>query len=256
MRYFTSDWHLGSSNINMYAKRPFVSAGDAAKKLVDACNETAHWKTDVVFHVGDFWLKNTDRHGEVEDANVLTADVKEYLNFIYASFILLEGNHDTRNCESDLKSMYVDLNHNYRNIYVSHFPSYHQFYRGPSRFNEHGLKIVLCGHVHEKWLFMYDWKKNVLNVNVGVDQWFYKPVSDVQLTELLDYLKAYLFTKFTLREDFSMDREHFDLFVKAKTIEVKEARIKRHAEKLKKKGLTPEECERRKLEAMKAKGLI
>ena len=38
--------------------------------------------------------------------------------------------------------------------------------------------------------------------------------------------------------------------------EVQRAREQRKKERYAKKGLTPEECERRKIEAMKAKGLI
>jgi calcineurin-like phosphoesterase family protein len=39
-------------------------------------------------------------------------------------------------------------------------------------------KVFLCGHVHDLFKVM----KNV--INVGVDMWDYKPVSEVEITEL------------------------------------------------------------------------
>ena len=53
-----------------------------------------------------------------------------------------------------------------------------------------------------------------------------------------------------------MTREAFTAALKKHEHEAREARARRKEEKYAKKGLTPEECERRKLEAMKRKGLI
>jgi len=44
-------------------------------------------------------------------------------------------------------------------------------------------KWLLCGHVHEKW------KKVGYMVNVGVDQWDYKPVSIEQLKDFICSMK-------------------------------------------------------------------
>lgn len=251
MRFFTSDWHLGSTNILKYANRPFPNANEAAYALTCYCNAVAKWKTDVVFHVGDFWLSGKDRHDDVEDENTLDAYCKDYINVIRAQFILMSGNHDDgHNCESHMKSMVIDLNHNYRNVYVSHYPSDHKAYHGPR--NRSKMSIVICGHVHDKWLMMYDKQNNVLNVNVSVDVWDYEPVRDAEITEMLDFMKTINVYDFPWK----WDRATYDMYVDARKRELELGRVARKNERYAKKGLTPEICQQRKIEAMKKKGLI
>lgn len=265
MRYFTSDLHLGSSLINKYAHRPFASAEEACVKLLRNIEQKTKLH-DRVIHVGDFMLTGSDRHGTEEDVG-LKISQRQHLDAIQrgsgVTMILLAGNHDDgHNCEADCKSMVLDLNQNYRNVYVSHFPSYHPDYHGPFSNPNYGVgpKIVLCGHVHDKWLLNYDAKRHVLNINVGVDVWDYKPVRDAEITELLDYFKANLWSKIANDgshwSDFKMTRKAFDEFRLAHSTELRAQREARKAEKHAKKGLTPEECERRKIEAMKKKGLM
>jgi len=254
-RFFTSDWHLNSNNILKYANRPFVSAGDAASKLVDNCNEVAKWKTDIVFHVGDFWKKGVDRHdkklGE-DDAN-LSATFDDYIRFINARFILLEGNHDTRNCEADMKSMMIDLNQNYKEVFVTHYPSDNPNYHGRTCANwTFGKGINLCGHVHDKWILHYDKQKKILNINVSVDCWGYKPVKDTELTEMLDFIKD---AKVKTPKD-TLTPAEFLKWCKMNEKQVETDRLARKQVRYAKKGLTPEICKQRKLEAMKKKGLI
>ena len=263
-RYFTSDWHLGSTLINKYAHRPFANGMENAVALVDNCNEVAHDCGDVVFHVGDFWLNNVDRHGTEEDVNDLFSTCKDYIRFVNARLVLLAGNHDAHNCEADLNSMTIDLNHNYRNVTVGHHPStfpkravngYQGIYG-----SSNNIHIHLCGHVHDKWLLNYDKNHHVLNVNVGVDVWNYKPVRDSEITELLDYVKSTMLSKtYSKREaitGFTLTRDEFEKFKISHSEEMKKIRAQRKQEKYEKRGLTPEECERRRIEAMKAKGLI
>ena len=256
-RFFTSDWHLGSSLINKYANRPFSRQIDACIGLIDSCNCTAK-RGDVVFHVGDFWLEGYDRHGKAEDKNELPAAANHYVKQISARFILLAGNHDDgHNCEADLKNMRLDLNQNYRNVYVNHFPSNCREYKGPRRSPRGTPFVNLCGHVHDKWLLKYDRDNHVLNINVGVDVWNYKPVRDSQITELLDFVfdkSGPNRTDFTRSWQWTRkDLEHFQACQKHDREQLREMRKE---ERYAKKGLTPEECDRRRIEAMKAKGLI
>lgn len=250
-RFFTSDWHLGSTNILEYSSRPFKTAGEAASGLVDACNDVAH-KADVVFHVGDFWLSGVDRHGKTPDENALTADPDDYLRFISARFVLLSGNHDDgHNVESDLKSMTVDLNRNYRDVHVSHYPSTHGMYGGPRGGRTKRTRIALCGHVHDRWLLCYDAANGVLNVNVGVDVWDYRPVRDSQITELLDFvLKFDIFDR-----TWAWNRRDLNMYIEAWKHQLELGRTARKNERYARKGLTPEECERRRAEALARKGI-
>lgn len=257
-RFFTSDLHLGSSNINKYASRPFKSAQEAVDALIKNVNDTLEL-TDVLIHVGDVILSGHDRHDTVEDVG-LGYGLNDYLCKLYCRTFLLEGNHDSgHNCDADAKSLTLDLNHNYRNVYVSHYPSTHQFYRGPDRSSrKNGVGIVLCGHVHNKWMLYYDVKKNILNVNVCVDVWDYRPVRDSQITEMLDFLFMHGKNLFnTTQPGFvAWNRDRWNKWVLKINGELAADRERRRKEKLERKGLTPEDCERRRIEAMKAKGLI
>lgn len=250
-RYFTSDFHLGSLNILKYANRPFSSAKDAMTSLLINVNSNLK-RYDTLIHVGDFMLSGVDRHDNVEDSG-LKYKIDDYLDMFEPNIILLSGNHDDgRNCETAGKSMVIDLNQNYRNVYVNHFPSDHHDYKGPGRIPKGMPFINLCGHVHDKWLLKYDHGNHVLNINVGVDVWDYKPVRDSQITELLDFvLKFDIFDR-----TWAWKRNDLNMYIEAWKHQLELGRTARKNERYAKKGLTKEECERRRIEAMKAKGLI
>ena len=247
--YFTSDLHFNSSCINEYAKRPFLDAEQAAAELVKNINSKCK-RNDLLVHAGDFMLKSTDRHGEVDDIP-LEVSLEAYLEKINCRVFLLDGNHDSSHAfKPDAKNLFLDLSPSFRNIYVSHFPSDHPNYCGPKHASS--PRVVLCGHVHQAWLFKYDFVKNIINYNVGVDQHGYFPVKSTEIVEDIENLMRFaLFSR-----TWSMTREAFTAALKKHEREAREARARRKEEKYAKRGLTPEECERRKLEAMKRKGLI
>lgn len=263
-RYFTSDLHLGSNLINKYAHRPFTSAEDAVKQLTDNIRETC-FATDTLIHVGDFMLAGADRHGEVEDKNVTFAGFKatDFIGtFIRPRIFLIAGNHDDgHNCEADAKFMVLDLNQNYKNVLVAHYPSTHNMFKYNEFDRRNATKkvyIQLCGHVHDKWLLKYDKGNNVLNINVGVDVWNYKPVRDSEITKILDFVFDINHTqvnKTHFDRTWMWTRKDYEHFVEAERNDAKLMREKRKQEKYAKKGLTKEECERRKREAMAKKGV-
>ena len=250
MRYFTSDLHLGSALINKYAHRPFSSAQEAVEKLTDNICQTCDC-FDSLIHVGDFMLSGADRHGSEEDRG-LDMTLRDYLSDINTRVTLLSGNHDDgHNCEADCKSMVLDLNQNYRNVYVNHFPSDHRDYHGLVGYGKK-VQINLCGHVHDKWKYYYDNKANVLNYNVGVDCHNYKPVRDAEITEDLDFLFKHhdfsTYFKMTCKDEIEWkttikNNLEYDRALRKKT-------------RYQKKGLTEAECLRRKEEALRKKGLL
>ena len=268
-RFFTSDLHLNSALINKYAQRPYLDAESAATALVTNINSDCA-AADTLIHVGDFALTSVDAHGKEADIP-LSFSADYWKGRIRTRLFLLAGNHDSgHNAEEDAVSMVVDLNQNWRCVSVGHYPSCSSPFRTArsgrktaARNSVNGYKgwngmpgrphVHLCGHVHSGWLFMFDSAKNVLNVNVGVDVWEYRPVEDVELTEFLDYVKTHLWQRFSAGTDIRMSRAEFDAFKTAKNEEIRIARVQRRADRLKAKGLTPEECERRREAAMAAK---
>lgn len=239
--YFTSDFHLGSSNIIDYCKRPFKNVHHMNDALIRRLNMLN--RHDVIFHVGDFILVGYDRHDIKEDFS----DIKyyEYLDQIKPHIILLNGNHDSdHNIKAMLNSAVVNLNNKYRNISVSHFPLTKTY---------DTLKIHICGHVHDKWLANFDKETNVLNINVGVDVWDYRPVDSLTLAKVLDDL---LSDKELMSESFSLTKLQFQELRHQHNLKRAKRQEQNKKENHLKRGLTKEECERRKYEAMKKKGLI
>lgn len=186
-RFWTSDFHLNSTAIIQYAGRPFKSGEKMAEAYIRSCNQQARDPSDMIIHVGDFFLRGKDRHGIGDEG--LGVSAKEYLSRINAQVFLIEGNHDGSNIgHTHAKQMILDLGP-FKNTSVSHYPSTDKgtwTLRGKDK--EH-LHIHLCGHVHEKWRWKLDLEKLVLNINVGVDQWKHQIVSE---KKLIGYISSLL----------------------------------------------------------------
>ncbi len=186
-RFWTSDFHLNSTAIIQYAGRPFKSGEKMAEAYIRSCNQQARDPSDMIIHVGDFFLRGKDRHGIGDEG--LGVSAKEYLSKINAQVFLIEGNHDGSNIgHTHAKQMILDLGP-FKCTSVSHYPSTDKgtwTLRGKDK--EH-LHIHLCGHVHEKWKWKLDLDKLVLNINVGVDQWKHQIVSE---KKLIGYISSLL----------------------------------------------------------------
>lgn len=237
--YFTSDFHLGSSNIIEYSHRPFENVGHMNDVFIRRVNQILD-KHDVLFHVGDFMLVGYDRHGVKHDYSDIK--IETYLDQIKPHIILLNGNHDAdHNCHAMCNCVYVNLNRNWKNISVSHLPLTKSY---------KSLKIHLCGHVHKKWLVNFDKNTNVLNINVGVDVWDYRPVDSLTLVKVIEDLTS---DEKLMSESFALTKLKFQEFRHYKNLEKAKVKSQKKKERYLKRGLTPEECQRRKEEAMKAK---
>lgn len=239
--YFTSDFHLGSSNVINHCKRPFQNVGHMNDTLIRRVNKLD--RHDVLFHVGDFILVGYDRHDIKEDFSDIK--IETYLDQIKPHIILLNGNHDSgHNCHAMCNCVYVNLNRNWKNISVSHFPLTKTY---------DTLKIHLCGHVHDKWLANFDKETNVLNINVGVDVWDYRLVDSLTLVKVIEDLTS---DKELMSDSFSLTKLQFQELRHQHNLKRAKQQKQNREEKYLKMGLTKEECERRKYEAMKMKGLI
>lgn len=185
-RFFSADFHLNSTAVIQYAGRPFKSGEKMAEAYIRSCNQQARDPSDMIIHVGDFFLRGKDRHGIGDEG--LGVSAKEYLSRINAQVFLIEGNHDGSNIgHTHAKQMILDLGP-FKNTSVSHYPSTDKgtwTLRGKDK--EH-LHIHLCGHVHEKWRWKLDLEKLVLNINVGVDQWKHQIVSEKKLIGFISSL--------------------------------------------------------------------
>lgn len=137
---------------------------------------------DMIVHVGDFASYNADG-----SSDGLRMSPQMLMSRIPATFVNLKGNHDlTNKVKSMATSMRTSLGKKYVAVSVSHYPSYDR--RAKGQFEEGD--IHLCGHVHSAWKHCVDTKNKVLNINVGVDVWDYKLVSEHDLIMYIDWLMA------------------------------------------------------------------
>lgn len=173
--WFTSDEHHGHSNIIEYSKRPFRDAAEMTEELVRRHNAVVR-DGDVVWHLGDFAL----------DERI----VPKVLSRLLGTHRLVMGNHDkchpSRSRSRKFLAAYERWGFSgiFERVEVSGFAVCHLPYAGDHTEEERFSRWrpadegrwLLHGHVHEAW------RVRGRQINVGVDQWAYAPVS---LDELL-----------------------------------------------------------------------
>ena len=187
--FFTSDLHLQSTEapgIIEWAHRPFKTVEKHDAALIRGINERCK-PDDLLIHVGDFMNYGKNRGNESGRSKP-----DFYLSQINCQVICLEGNHDPNN---HVRCIGRTLTTKVGRFVVSvgHYPSWDDrferalicSYIHPNDLDSE-FQIHLCGHVHDKWKHQWDelsdkHKHKILNINVGVDVWKYRPVSKVEL---------------------------------------------------------------------------
>lgn len=174
--YFTSDFHLGDETLIHFGVRQFKSGTRMSEVLIKNANSRAK-ESDTIIHVGDFVAYGKDRG--IESPRISGT---EYKKKFLADVVLLEGNHDANNhVQTSGKFMVVDIGP-YKNVTVSHYPSWYSqskpFFIG----KKHG--IHLCGHVHSEWKVARS--NGILNINIGVDVWNNQIVGIPDLIRLIE----------------------------------------------------------------------
>lgn len=182
-KFFTSDFHLGFSQLLEIEKWPFKSIEKHDAALIRSCIQRAKAE-DTIYHLGDLASYGFDRH---QGLNSKGLDVKPYelIKDIPATFINIRGNHDLNNkVKSVCDSMHMFLSKRYPSVSLSHYPTY------DNRIDPSCLTapIHLCGHVHGSWKYCLDLDHRILNVNVGCMQWRFNIVAEDELIAYLNQL--------------------------------------------------------------------
>lgn len=189
--WFTSDEHYGHRKIIEYSSRPFSSLGEMTETIISRHNQCVRTE-DVVWHLGDFAM----------DERL----VKQILPRLNGQHVLVAGNHDK--CHAMHKKhlamtqKYIDWGfdrvlQNGKYYFSGDFPVWVQLSHlpyvgdsvsekrpnGEDRFPEFRLRDcgewLLHGHVHELW------KIRGRMINVGVDQWNFYPVSEMDILGII-----------------------------------------------------------------------
>ena len=203
--FFTSDQHFGHTNILKYQAEErlnehgfqFSTVEQMDDYLVDQWNATVT-PNDVVYCLGDFC------YGYQQMCDVLP--------FLNGEKILISGNHDPffkmivgTDSRSKIKAQELALQAGFREVHLhheiflsgiglvrlSHFPYAPPNPKGlpdvelrylahrPVRGRE---ELLLHGHVHSQWL-EHTYPGLPMMLNVGVDMWGMKPVSELEVIE-------------------------------------------------------------------------
>lgn len=180
--WFTADLHLGHERIIELCHRPFSDVDEMNREIIRRWNEVVE-SGDTVWVLGDVAL------GTIAETLPLVSQLS-------GEKILVPGNHD-RCWEGNNRARPSDvlryLDAGFARIMpgpllhaegwlMSHFP-----YVGDSQEEDRYLdhrpedrgQWLLHGHVHNEWLV------NGHQINVGVDQWDYYPVSRAQIRGLI-----------------------------------------------------------------------
>lgn len=187
--WYTADLHFGHANIINLCARPFANVEEMDAALVQRWNETVAPEDEVIV-LGDVAL-SVKKIGPVRELN--------------GRKVLIAGNHDA--CWSGHKrwqralAKYFDAG--FAEVWEEGIVRQHQLgasgplvdlahlpYAGNShlvdRYAERRPfdygRPLLCGHVHEAW------KISGRQINVGVDVWDYRPVSEETLLGIVGEL--------------------------------------------------------------------
>ena len=179
-RFFTADLHLNSHVLVDRHVRPFASIDEMNDALIGAINDRGG-EDDLLIHVGDIIQYGNDREWPGEKVKP-----SEFIRRMNPTFVNVKGNHDANNeVMSACNDMRTYLGNRY-SVSVGHYPSNNPKARGTFRKGD----VHLCGHVHGAWRHFVDFDNKVLNVNVGVDTWDYRPVSEDELISYIDQVMA------------------------------------------------------------------
>lgn len=158
--YFTGDHHFFGDKIIDYTNRPFDNADQMTECLIEHHNETVS-DNDIVHFLGDLAFPepdNIEKLGEI----IERMNGKKYLTV---------GNHDTFS-PGQYKGIGFESVEKIRDLsHLTHDPFGLKLCHDPAMSITDRSSVWLCAHVHTLFFVV----KNV--VNVGVDQWDYKPVS-------------------------------------------------------------------------------
>lgn len=193
IQFLTADPHFGHGNICLYCKRPWLRKEDlstdgltfispeaalACAERMDAglihnCNERVK-PDDRVLCVGDFLNR-----GRAKGVMGLRTKYSDYLKALNGSWTLLRGNHDDQNKVKTTGDHMIGHWSHFK-VFVSHYPTESVTHDPALMDYVHAYcDFTICGHVHEAWKIklIECGRKPLLNINVGLDQWNYRPVT-------------------------------------------------------------------------------
>ena len=176
MIYFTSDLHFGHTNIIKYCNRPFGSAEDMDKTLINNWNAVVGHE-DEIYILGDFTMRGPGH-------------AKAYISALNGKKHLILGNHDLflhdfgeTNAWFEWVKDYAVIEHNGLKFVLFHYPILEWFGFGKG-------SIHLHGHLHNDHSAELLLPKDSRIFNVGADVCGFKPISIDEIIRRADKIPA------------------------------------------------------------------
>ncbi len=170
MIWFTADWHFGDDRFlgDNPLFRPFTSLEEQHHKIIEAMNACIQ-ADDQLIHLGDVCV---------------TLDTLPLINQINCqNRTLVVGNYDDDQAEKIaqlpqyfskvVQEMELTLQSG-ETVYLNHYPA---------KAKADCFNIV--GHIHSLW------KVQPNMINVGVDAWHFRPVSEHEITYLMNAIRKH-----------------------------------------------------------------
>lgn len=215
-RWFSSDLHFGHANIIRFCDRPFLKFPDTDSAFSqDMTGPVNFMNESIISNINEYvteddelWLLGDLAMGNVDHT------LKLPQRFRTRNLVLVAGNHDRchpyngakhekwiQRYQEDTKAKVLHLTEtnltlsNGITVVVNHFPFPSSEQARPGRGKdgkpvedkfaswrpvETGDNWLLCGHVHEKW------RQQGRQVNVGIDAWGGRPVSEEEIIDLIN----------------------------------------------------------------------
>lgn len=201
MKYFTSDWHLNEDRIGIFGKPDlfyrnglFVrndSDGRSVRRMNHAIFDNfvgSNFRDgDELWHLGDVIYQIEGKLPSVEYADSEYGLLQLRRKYPNSKFNLIVGNYDED--KLDLLGNYFDniyqegqVQINGSNYYLNHYPI-----NCKPKLNEFASPhdFAITGHIHGLW------KVQPNMVNVGVDAWHFRPVSETEIDFCMNACKKF-----------------------------------------------------------------
>ena len=170
MNWFTADQHHAHKNIIRHCGRPWRSVDKMDRDIISNINDALS-PGDTLYHVGDFCWAGSDRWHFYEML------MNKYRDDVIHQLIL--GNHDKLHPFKYVELGFVQVHTSLKleaafghTLILNHDPSIHDIVKD--------IGTLICGHVHG--LF----KISHRTINVGVDVWDFKPVSEETIVGIIE----------------------------------------------------------------------
>lgn len=170
MNYFTSDLHLGHKNIILpsYDNRPFSTIKEHDQTIINNINQTVT-TNDLLYILGDIGMCSS-------------MYLESLLEKIHCkNLYLIRGNHDYK-IKKKLLEKYFEI-HDILLLSISGQQYFLCHYPAESWAKKSWGVIHLHGHSHGKSRVIHN------RLDVGINIWNYKPISEFQIQEILERKK-------------------------------------------------------------------